>query len=334
MRQCIFDFKCCIQLPIQETEDKNMNFIELLENRDYNKLLQIPKSDIHSHAGRGGNIKFISERTGSCILPPPEKYESLSHIQKWFDENIKPICGGKEGQILRWEACFAEAKRNHISRLALSFSRLDVAAVGGMQNFVEILERFHQEYCPGTRFEPELTYGRNCNIDLELEYIDELLQTAYFRSIDICNGEFQQSIHNFVPLYRKAEEYNLVKKAHVGEFGSAEDIVEAVQTLGLQEVHHGIAAANSKEVMRFLEREKVQLNICPSSNVMLKVAKNYAEHPIQTLVRSGVLVTINTDDLLIFNNSIEQEYINLYEAGTLTAQELEKVRLQGLSQNC
>ena len=255
-------------------------------------------------------------------------------MQKWFDENIKPICGGREGQLLRWEACFAEAKRNHISRLALSFSRLDVAAVGGMQNFVEILERFHQEYCPGTRFEPELTYGRNCNIDLELEYIDELLQTAYFRSIDICNGEFQQSIHNFVPLYRKAEEYNLVKKAHVGEFGSAEDIVEAVQTLGLQEVHHGIAAANSKEVMRFLEREKVQLNICPSSNVMLKVAKNYAEHPIQTLVRSGVLVTINTDDLLIFNNSIEQEYINLYEAGTLTAQELEKVRLQGLSQNC
>lgn len=39
-----------------------MNFIELLENRDYKKLLQIPKSDIHSHAGRGGNIKFIREK--------------------------------------------------------------------------------------------------------------------------------------------------------------------------------------------------------------------------------------------------------------------------------
>lgn len=82
--------------------------------------------------------------------------------------------------------------------------------------------------------------------------------------------------------------------------------------------------------MRFLEREKIQLNICPSSNVMLKVAKSYADHPIQILARNGVLVTINTEDLLIFNNSIEQEYINLYEAGTLTAQELEKIRLQGL----
>lgn len=307
-----------------------MNFVELLENREYEQLLQVPKSDIHSHAGRGGNIAFIAEKTGANISPPPVKYDSLSHMQQWFDENIKPICGGKEGQILRWEACFAEAQRNHISRLALSFSRLDVVAVGGMQTFVEILEKFHQEYCPETRFEPELTYGRNCNIDAELEYIDELLSAEYFRSIDICNGEFQQPIHNFVPLYRKAEKYNLVKKAHVGEFGTADDIVEAVQVLGLQEVHHGIAAATSKKVMRFLEREKIQLNICPSSNVMLKVAKSYTEHPIQILVRNGVLVTINTDDLLIFNNSIEQEYINLYEAGTLTAQELEEVRLWGL----
>ena len=207
---------------------------------------------------------------------------------------------------------------------------MDVEFVGGMKNFIEILEKFHQKYCPDTRFEPELTYGRNCNIDLEVEYIDELLASNYFHSIDICNGEFQQPISKFVPLYRKAEKYNLVKRAHVGEFGTAEDIVEAVQTLGLQEVHHGVASAKSREVMRFLERERIQLNICPSSNVMLNVVKSYAEHPIQTLVHNGLLVTINTDDLLIFNNSIEQEYQNLYIAGALTSQELETIRLQGL----
>ena len=281
-----------------------MNLIEALETGNQEQLLKVPKSDIHNHAGWGGNINFISERTGNHFLLPPEKFDSLSHMQKWFDENIKPICGGKEGQILRWEACFVEARRNNISRLALSFSRFDVELVGGMKSFIEILEKFHQEYCPNTRFEPELTYGRSSNIDAELQYIDELLEANYFCSIDICNGEFQQPIQNFVPIYRKAEEFQLVKKAHVGEIGTANDIVEAVQVLGLHEVHHGIAAANSKEIMRFLEREKIQLNVCPSSNVMLRIAKSYAEHPVQTLVRNGVLVTINTDDLLIFNNKI------------------------------
>ncbi len=38
----------------------------------------------------------------------------------------------------------------------------------------------------------------------------------------------------------------------------------------------------------------------------------------------------NVHDLLIFNNSIEQEYQNLYIAGALTSQELETIRLQGL----
>lgn len=307
-----------------------LSFVEILENGDEEQLLCIPKSDIHSHAGRGGNIQFIAERTGKAISFPPQKYSSLSHMQTWFDQNIKPYCAGKDGQILRWEACFAEAKRNSIERLALSFSRMDVELVGGINEFINILEKFHQTYCAHTRFEPELTYGRNCDVDVELGCIDELLEPGYFRSIDICNGEFQQPINNFVPLYKKAEHYKLIKKAHVGEFGTAEDVKEAVCVLGLNEVHHGVAAANSKDVMQLLVNEKIQLNVCPSSNVMLNVVESYAKHPIQTLVRNGVLVTINTDDLLIFNQSIDQEYFNLYRAGTLTKEELECIRLQGL----
>ena len=166
--------------------------------------------------------------------------------------------------------------------MALSFSRLDVMLVGGMSAFIEILEEYHRNYCPDTKFEPELTYGRGCNIDEELDFIDEILSYNYFKSIDICNGEFQQPIENFVPLYRIAERHKLVKKAHVGEFGSADDIERAVGVLGLSEVHHGIP------------------------------------------------VTINTDDLLIFNQPVDREYMNLFKAGTLTANELEEIRLCGL----
>lgn len=262
-----------------------MNFIELLELQDYNGILRVPKSDIHSHAGRGGNIAFLAERTGSKMPVSPKRYASLEHMQNWFLENIKPMCNGSEGQFLRWEACFAEAKRNSIERLALSFSRLDVVFAGGMSSFIKILKEYHKRHCPDTRFEPELTYGRGCNVEEETEFIDELLSYDFFRSIDICNGEFQQPIENFVPLYRIAEQHKLVKKAHVGEFGSADDIERAVGVLGLSEVHHGIP------------------------------------------------VTINTDDLLIYNQPIDREYMNLFKAGTLTANELEEIRLCGLGSN-
>lgn len=40
--------------------------------------------------------------------------------------------------------------------------------------------------------------------------------------------------------------------------------MEAVELLELSEIHHGIAAVKSKEVMRWLSKHKIQLNICPN----------------------------------------------------------------------
>jgi adenosine deaminase len=73
----------------------------------------------------------------------------------------------------------------------------------------------------------------------------------------------------FRPLYRMGKEAGLRLKAHVGEWGDAESVWRTAEELELDEVQHGIAAADSKPVMRFLADHKISLNICPTSNVML-----------------------------------------------------------------
>jgi adenosine deaminase len=45
------------------------------------------------------------------------------------------------------------------------------------------------------------------------------------------------------------------------------DSLEALREIN--EVQHGIAAAQSEPVMRFLANSRIRLNICPTSNVML-----------------------------------------------------------------
>ena len=117
---------------------------------------------------------------------------------------------------------------------------------------------------------------------------------------------------------------------HVGETGTAEEIEEAIDTLGLDEIHHGINAVHSPKVMKLLADRKITLNVCPTSNIKLGYAKSYAEHPIKILVENGVPVTINTDDLLIFDSSIDEEYQHLYDAGTLTAEHLDEIRCWGI----
>ena len=56
-----------------------------------------------------------------------------------------------------------------------------------------------------------------------------------------------------------------------------------------------------------------------------------ADHPIAQLYRKGVNVTINSDDVLIFDSDVSKEYLRLYQSGCLTKEELDDIRLNGLN---
>ena len=165
---------------------------------------------------------------------------------------------------------------------------------------------------------------------MSVELAEKYFASGYFKSIDVCCGEGYKPFSDYIPLYRVAEKYRIKKRMHVGESGSAEDVEAAIETLGLDEVHHGINAVNSPRVMKLLADRQITLNVCPTSNIMLGYANSYAEHPIKILVENGVPVTINTDDLLVFDSSVDQEYLRLYEAGTLTAEQLDQIRCWGI----
>ncbi|MBR6643924.1 MAG: adenosine deaminase [Lachnospiraceae bacterium] len=306
-------------------------FYEGLIENDTAKLLKVPKSDIHNHSTKGCRRAWLEERLKRKFPKPPDRFDGLTGMQEWFTASIKPYCKNIEGIILRWEGAFAEAKRNNITRLAMNFGAAEIDFVGGMDTFQRIIGSFHQKYCPDTVFEPEITYISFCNVLQEAEKIDQYISSGFFKSIDVCGGENVQPFEVFLPLYRKAERYHLTKKMHVGEIGPAEDVRRAVEVLELDEVHHGINAATSNEVMRFLADNRIQLNVCPSSNVMLGYARDYKVHPIKVLYENGVNVTINTDDLLLFDSSIENEYLLLYRAGALSAEQLNEIRKNGLN---
>jgi len=285
---------------------------------------------LHSHAGRGGNIKYIENWAGVKIAPHEKQFESLSEMQSWFVNNVKCHCLGIDGYLKRIEAAFVQAADDNIKILTLSYGIDEVDSLGGMIPFIRTIENLRASFAPDTLFFPELALGREQDVDHVASRLDEIFSYGWFKSIDICNNELAQPICNFKKIYRQARSAELKLRAHVGEFGSADDVMEAVEELELDEVHHGIAAARSDHVMRFLSDNEIRLNVCPTSNVMLKTAESYATHPIRILYDHGIPVTINTDDLLIFNQSVSDEYMNLHSSKLMTADELEDIRLIGL----
>jgi adenosine deaminase len=157
------------------------------------------------------------------------------------------------------------------------------------------------------------------------------LELNVYRSLDLYGDVTAQPIELFRPLYRRAKAAGLRLKAHVGEWGTADDVWQAVEELELDEVQHGIAAAGSPAVMRFLADHRIRLNICPTSNFMLGRVKRLQDHPIRKLHDAGIRVTVNTDDALVFGATVSDEFLALIRSGLFTADELDRIRQNSLT---
>lgn len=303
-------------------------FFKGLETHDLHCLANVPKSDVHNHAGRGGKIEDLSSK----IIPPQNPFNGLDEMQEWFEANVKAHCKKVvEGYLYRVEAAFKQAAKDNIQKLALSFGDGEVFTLGGIESFTKVIDAFKKKHIPNANFIPELSLLRGEITANEIAQVKELIDYGWFKSLDICGNELKAPLDPYVSLYKHAKGKGVLAKAHVGEFGTAYDVYKAVKLLELDEVHHGIAAVDSKEVMRFLRDQRTILNVCPTSNIMLKRTESYAKHPIRQLFDSEVLVTINTDDLAIFNATVSQEYLNLYKSGLFSIEELNQIRLGGLS---
>ncbi len=310
-----------------------------LKQNSLKAMQKIPKSDLHSHGARGGHISYIAEWANVEIEQPPEKFlpkenkSALYSMQEWFKKTIRPHCVGFEGHLKRWEAAFAQAANDTISLMSISFRTAEIFKYFfKITDFIKTIQEYNRIFAPNTLLLPELTYAReDCDIDTELSLLKEIVTHNFFKSVDICGDEHAQPVKCFKKMFSFAKSSGLILKAHVGEFGTADDVMEAVEELELDEVHHGNAASNNPQIMQWLAANQIQLNLCPTSNVMLGLVENYSVHPIKLFYEYGIPVTINTDDLLIFNQTVSQEYLNLYNAKTLNAEELNIIRETGLS---
>lgn len=124
----------------------------------------------------------------------------------------------------------------------------------------------------------------------------------------LTGDEHQHPIGEFAEAFRIARGEGLRATAHAGEHRPAETIIEAVETLGLNRVGHGIRAIESPEVTRQLVEGRIPLEICLGSNIALGLYPSLTEHPIGKLADAGCTIVLGTDDPGFFGTDLAQEY--------------------------
>ncbi len=306
-------------------------FQKALLTSDVDLLKTIPKSDLHNHAPLGSRLINFSKKIGKTIMPPPEFMLDIAEMNSYIINNLRAEIVNPYGFKASLELAFKQAKEDGVHKLEMSVDCQFVTLFDDKEiGLINFLKEVHHREAPEIEYNPEVGLSRNLEITEAESWIFPCIESGYFKSIDLYGEELIKDAKLYRDIFKKAQQNNLKLKSHAGEFGNAESVRYTVETLELNEVQHGIASAESKEVMRWLRNNNIRLNVCPTSNIKLGRVECMEKHPAKILADNGVEITINSDDIMIFNQSVSDEYLNLYHSKLFSINELEILRQNGL----
>lgn len=159
--------------------------------------------------------------------------------------------------------------------------------------------------------------------------IDQLHTWDGLAGIDLHGHETMPTPPDTATIWARAQAAGKITKCHAGEFDGPRRVREAIEVLGVRRVQHGVRAIEDPDVVKLAADLGVTFDVCPISNVGLKVVPSIKEHPLRRLLLGGVRCTVSTDDPLCFANSITEEYETLAREMTFTHAELGQVARNG-----
>ncbi len=130
--------------------------------------------------------------------------------------------------------------------------------------------------------------------------------------------------------FNAARDGGLSLTAHAGEVAGPQRVREVLD-FGVRRVAHGVTTAEDEPLLAILRARDITLDLCPTSNVQAGIVESLATHPIAALHRSGISVTLSTDDRTVTGTTLSDEMARTAAAVGLTDDELAAIALNGFA---
>lgn len=305
----------------------NLNFERALQNNNKELLAKIPKIDIHNHAVSSCQKSYLIDHGIQLSEDKINDIESLINFSRSY---LDPIKKDYEGLKLLLDGTFEACLKTGVNVVFTSIDYKECLRTfnSNIDLFIDFLKSFKYD---NLIILWELSISRDSYKDEHKTLIFELINTRYFRGLDLAATENSIPNFKFVDFYKLANELKMITRVHAGEQLGAKYIKECIIDFNPKQIQHGIHIIEDDGVMQLAKDKGIVFNVCPTSNVVLGYATSIKNHPIKKMVQFGLNVTIATDDLLFFDSDINDEYLKLYQEGTLTSEQLNKIRNFGLS---
>jgi len=168
-----------------------------------------------------------------------------------------------------------------------------------------------------------MSFLRHLSEESAFETLQESIPyRAMITAVGLDSSERGNPPGKFEMVFAKAREYGFLTVAHAGEEGPPENIWGALDLLHVSRIDHGNSSMLDNKLIEKLIAGQVPLTVCPLSNLRLKVVADLSFHPLKTMLDRGLKVTVNSDDPAYFGGYLNDNFIAIAEALSLTKAEI------------
>lgn len=296
------------------------------------KLKGLPKGDVHVHLHLSAGKELLKEAYPGLKLEVPGHFHGYEGMMQFIQHHVNALMNSAKDVVTLMDLAIRSSMADNVTYLEAS---VDIGLAryfnNSLNGLLEAVNQLKVKY-RGQQidFRPEIGMKKDSPSEIINEAGVQCIESGIFDGIDIYGRETEANLGAFQSLFKFTKSKKLKTKVHIGEFSSHATIENAIELLEPDEIQHGISASGSEYTMRMIRERGIRLNVCPQSNIALGAVASLNEHPIRKLYDSGILLTINTDDYLLFNATLTQQYKDLIEHQIFSFEEIDEIRTNAL----
>ncbi len=172
---------------------------------------------------------------------------------------------------------------------------------------------------------------RNINPETSLRLAE--LSTAYKNKgvvgFDLAGQEENYPAKDHKEAFFLIRKNNINTTAHAGEAYGPESIHQALHDCGAHRIGHGTRLYEDGDLLNYVNDHRIPLEICITSNIQTGAARSYEQHPFRFYYDYGLRVTINTDNRLVSDTTITNEFYLVARHLNLTLDDLKSIIIDG-----
>lgn len=309
-----------------------------MDSRIRELIRQCPKTELHYHIDNISRELFarFSKRNGMELPFQTQAEEEAFYTFRNLEEFLKVSLAAmtsiqtEEDFADMVYACAADMKRQNIVYREAMFDYTGcygdrgIALKTVMNGFEAGLYRAREAFGNiDLRFIANM--DRRNEADKNCAFLTEL--AAYKERIPLIAvgmdmNEAGYPARDQAKAFALAREMGFYLTGHTGEDMGPEEVWEALDTLHLDRIDHGVRSAEDERLLKRLAEERILLTLCPDSNISLGIYSSWEEYPLRRFLKAGVPVCINSDDPGVLPYDLTGNLLKCAEVFALSEEEI------------